>query len=131
MLSTMPRPSKLNLPPVDMDSDAIGSRIAYLRKKKGLTQIQLAQKMGLTQGLVSAYERGRLRLHAEMLGRFALALEVSADVILGLKSNEKKKNGYGFSLKLIRRMQKIEALPHVQQKILLQTIDTFLKGAQK
>jgi len=34
------------------------------------------------------------------------------------------------NLKLQRRMKKIEGLPSSQQRALLQTIDTFLKGAQ-
>jgi hypothetical protein len=42
-----------------------------------------------------------------------------------------KTEGNGFSLKLVRRMQIIEALPPSQQKFLLRTIDTFLKGAEK
>jgi len=46
---------------------------------------------------------------------------------LGLKPPKSK--GNGFSLKFIRRMKKIEALPPFQQKVLLQTIDNFLKGA--
>jgi NAD-dependent SIR2 family protein deacetylase len=41
--------------------------------------------MGLIQALVSACELGKIRLNDEMVIRFAKALEVSADEILGLK----------------------------------------------
>ncbi len=64
-----------------------------------------------------------------MVARFAIALGATADDLIGLKRNGKAKD-HKFSLKLIRRMQKIEALPPSQQKVLLQTIDNFLKGAQ-
>ena len=86
--------------------------------------------VGLTQALVSSYERGRLRLHAEMVARFAITLKTTADELIGLKSKSKPKDR-DLSLKLIRRMQRIEKLPVGQQKTLLQTIDTYLKGANR
>ena len=124
----MPRKSKLNLPPLDLGEETLGQRIERLRKQHGLSQTALADKIGLTQGLVSAYERGRLRPHPEMTVRFALALEVSTDELLGLKSTPKISDKP--SLKILRRMKKIEALPLAQQKFLLRTIDTFLKGIE-
>jgi len=122
----MPRKSKLNLPPLDLGDETLGQRIERLRKQLGLSQAALADKMGITQVLVSDYERDRLRPHAEMAVRFALALEVSADELLGLKPTEKSSGKP--SLKILRRLKKIEALPPSQQKLLLRTIDTFLKG---
>ena len=124
----MPRPSTLALPPIDLGKESLGDRIAKMRKQRAYTQVELAEKMGLTQALVSAYERGRLRLHAEMLARFALALKVTADELVGLKTKQTKEMNQ-FSLRIIRRMQRIQALPPSQQKVLLHTIDNFLKGA--
>jgi hypothetical protein len=52
------------------------------------------------------------------------------DEILGTKTS--KKNGDGkLSLRLLRRLKRIEDLPPSQQKTLLKTIDTFLKAAEK
>ena len=64
-----------------------------------------------------------------MIARFALALGVSSDELLGLKAS--KGEGDKPSLNILRRLKKIEALPPTQQKTLLKTIDTFLKGAEK
>jgi transcriptional regulator with XRE-family HTH domain len=125
----MPRASKLKLPPLKLGKESLGQRIARLRKERGYTQIDLAKKIGITQALVSDYERNRLRPHHEMVIRFALALEVSADELLGLK--QIKDGSAKPNLKLVRRLKKIEALPAAEQKILLRTIDTFLKGAAK
>ena len=129
-MGLMPQPSTLELPPIDLGNESIGQRIARLRTEHGFTQIQLAEAMGLTQALVSSYERGRLRLHAEMVARFAITLKTTADELIGLKSKSKPKDR-DLSLKLIRRMQRIEKLPVGQQKTLLQTIDTYLKGANR
>ena len=110
-------------------NETFGKRLARIRKEKGFTQVVLAQKVGIIQVLVSDYERDKLRPHHDIIVRFAQALEISADELLGITSP--KKNGDGPSLKLIRRMKKIESLPSTQQKVLLRTIDTFLKGSGK
>lgn len=128
-MDVMPRKSRLEMPPLDLGNETLGQRLARLRKERGFTQIELAEKMGLIQGLISDYELDKLRPHPEMIVRFAMALEVTTDEILGLKSA--KGNGTRPSLKVLRRLNKIEALPASQQQTLLKTIDTFIKAAQK
>jgi transcriptional regulator with XRE-family HTH domain len=125
----MPRKSKLNLPPLDLGNESLGQRIARLRKEKGYTQDELAKKMGIVRVLISDYERERIRPHYEMIIRFAIALDVTTDELLGFKQS--KNSSSSQNLKLVRRLKKIEALPPAEQKILLRTIDTFLKGAAK
>jgi hypothetical protein len=64
-----------------------------------------------------------------MVIRFEHALDISRHELLGTNGRqlpEKKP-----STKILRRLKQIEALPSHQQKILLKTIDTFLKGAQR
>jgi hypothetical protein len=63
-----------------------------------------------------------------MVVRFALALGVSSDELLGVPSRKTPAPKARLSLKLVRRLQKIEQLPSTQQKSLLQTIDGFLRG---
>ena len=93
------------------------------------TQVELAEQIGITQVLVSDYERARLRPHYEMIIRFAKALGVTTDELLGLKPS--KNEGNKPNLNILRRMKRIEELPLTQQKILLKTIDTFFKAAEK
>ena len=125
----MPKKSKLNLAPLGLGEEALNQRIARLRKERGYTQAELAKKMGITRELVSDYERGKIRPHYEMIIRFALAFKITTDELLGLKAS--KNNGSQPSLKIMRRLKKIEDLPPTQQRSLLNTIDTFLKGAEK
>lgn len=113
----------------DAGSETFGQRLARIRKAKGHTQVELANKMGIIQVLISDYERDKLRPYHEMIVRFAQALEVSADELLGLKTPESQDPVT--SLRVLRRMKKLETLPPSQQKILLRTIDTFLKASQK
>jgi transcriptional regulator with XRE-family HTH domain len=122
--------SRLKLPPVLEGGDTIGRRLARIRKEQGYTQVELAQRIGIIQALISDYERGKLRLNAEMLARFARALNVSADEILGLDGAQRMatKNP---SLKILRRLNRIASLAPAKQKAFLQTIDALLKVQEK
>jgi len=121
----MPQRSKLNLLPLDLGKETIGERITRLRKERGLTQKELAEKIGLIQVLVSKYELGKLKLSAEMAARFAKALGISTDEIIGLSSNGKE--NYTPDLKLVKRIRKIKKLPEYKQKIILSMIDAYLR----
>jgi transcriptional regulator with XRE-family HTH domain len=124
----MPRKSKYKLKTHNVSKEELGLQIARLRKEKGYTQVELAKKMGITQVLISAYERGRIKPGYEIISSFAQALEVTTDELLGLKESKTviKKP----SLKILRRLNKIEQLPPSQQRALLQTIDNYLKGVE-
>lgn len=124
----MPRVSKLKLPPLDGVEEALSERVARLRKERGFSQTELAERIGIIQALVSDYENGKLRLTAEMAIRFARALEVSTDELLQPK---RKQRTLRPSRKVLRRLELIEALPSHQQQHVLKTIDTMLKGFQR
>lgn len=125
---TIPK-SRFQLPPLTLaGKDSLGSRIAHFRKARGLSQTELAQKIGSIQALVSDYERGNLRLSAEMTIWFANALGVSADEWLGLKKTAREE-GTVRNRRLRRSVQEIEKLPRRDQEALLRTIEAFLAKA--
>ena len=109
-----------------VNGESIGQRIARLRKERGLTQKQLAEKVGIIQVLVSDYEKGKLRLHAQMVVRFAQALGVKTDEFLGLTGNVSDKGAVKLDLKIMRRLNRIASLPQGEQKIMLKAIDSWL-----
>jgi transcriptional regulator with XRE-family HTH domain len=122
----MARVSRLKPTPVPSGEETLGQRLARLRKARGFTQIEFAEKTGLIQALISDYERGKLRLNAEMILRFATALEVTTDELLqpgGPRAARKP------SRRVLRCLTQIEPLPPGQQTVLLKTIDTFLEAA--
>ena len=128
-MRVMVKKYKQKIPTIDLEEETIGQRLSRLRKERGLTQIELAHQMGLVQALISDYERGRLRLHDEIIIKFAKALNVNSDEILGIDQSEKTQDKP--SLRLVRRMKKIETLPKSKQRTLIETIDNFLKGVEK
>jgi len=105
-----------------------GRRLAELRMERGFNQAELAEQLGITQSLISQYERGELRLNAAMIARLIQVLGVSADELLGLQKTNQ--NGKKPSRKLLRRLEQIESLPKRKQEALIQTIDAFLKASQ-
>lgn len=127
-MDTMPRKSRLKLPPLGLGKETLGERLARIRKEKGVTQVELADRVGIVQNLVSAYECGRLRLQAEMAIRFAKTLGVSADELLGLKKPAQEA-GTVRNRRLRRSVQEIEKLPRRDQEALLRTIEAFLGKA--
>lgn len=121
----VPQPLKNPLKPLDLGPESIGDRLQKVRKHKGLTQAEVANLVGTTRESIAAYESGRVRLSDEMLARFAIALETSADLILGLSGLPTEDPP---AMRIMRRVRQIEQLPLAKQKVLLQTIDGFLKG---
>jgi transcriptional regulator with XRE-family HTH domain len=101
-----------------------GERVARLRRERGITQEELAQLLGVSQPVVSDYERGELRLHGELLLQLAEILDTSADEILGLA--RRKSDGAVKNRRLARRLLQIEKLPKRDQQAILRTIDAFL-----
>ena len=105
---------------------AIGERLSGLRKAKGLTQIDVAQALDITQTLISKYERGDLLMHGELIAQFAGVLGVSADDILGIESRRAKPALPAVDKTLARRLAQLQALPRRDRDALLRTLDAFL-----
>jgi transcriptional regulator with XRE-family HTH domain len=108
--------------------ETFGQRLARLRKAAGLSQEQLAKHLGTTQTLISEYEHDNRRVHAERISKIAHLLNVSVDELLGHKPS--KATGAA-SLKLVRRLKAIEALPPQRQKFVLQTLDALLRDSTR
>jgi transcriptional regulator with XRE-family HTH domain len=122
----MPRPSKLTpkIPPPSKES--FGKRLARIRKEKGFTQVELAEKLGTLQAIISDYERSKSRPHADTVTSIAIALDVSADELLGLSNLPKTAAP---NRRILQRIQMIEKLPKRDQDALMRTIDAFLLKA--
>jgi len=65
----------------EMQSNRIGNLLSAARLKAGLSQSQLAEKLGIRQNMVSDYERGKRRLSPSMAKRIAKTLKIKVDRI--------------------------------------------------
>lgn len=76
---------------METSTQTMGKRIAALRKKKSLTQEQLAQRLGVTPQAVSKWENDLSCPDISILPDLARELEVSVDALLGSSQQEEKK----------------------------------------
>ena len=74
-----------------MDNNKIGKFIASLRKEKGLTQQELADKLFLTDKAVSKWERGLSFPDITLIEKLAIELDVDVSEILCGEHGKKKK----------------------------------------
>ena len=66
----------------------INENIKYLRKQKGFTQEQLAEKIGIKRSLVGAYEEGRAEPNLNTLSLFSKIFDLSVDILISEKLSE-------------------------------------------
>lgn len=64
-------------------------RLRILRNKKGVTQQQVADGLGITETGYRNYEQGRRTPHFDILPAIADFFNVSADYLLGRTDNPK------------------------------------------
>jgi len=98
-----------------------------LRKARGMTQADLAAALGVTQGMVSFYEKGTADPAAQTLAKLARVLDVSADELLGLKKLSKTDRKHGAEdMRLVRRLMKAAELPERERRSVLHYIDAMI-----
>lgn len=107
----------------------LGARIAALRKDQGLTQVQLAEVLGLTQQMVASYEVGRRRVPVSLLPQIAETLATSLDELIGKKDVQPAKRGP--APKLQQQIERIQQLPRTQQRFVMQMLDTVIAQASR
>lgn len=63
--------------------EEIGRKILSLRKSRNMTQVNLADKLGITYQAVSSWERGNSMPDIEKLPEIAKLFEISIDELIG------------------------------------------------
>ena len=72
-----------------MKKQTFGGMISSLRKEKGMTQLELAEKMGVTDKAVSKWERDLSFPDINSIPKLAEVFEVSIDELMQVKSETK------------------------------------------
>ncbi len=68
----------------------LGDVIAETRKQRGMTQLDLAERMGVTDKAVSKWERNLSCPDISSLPKLSEVLEISVDELMQIKEAEKK-----------------------------------------
>ena len=108
----------------------LGKNIRNFRKKKGLTQAELARKLGMSQKVVSAYERGYRFPQCTFIPKIAETLGVTIDALF----KESQENLIKKSLKkeeIWKIVEILENLKRNDRKELLFIIENYLNQKGK
>jgi transcriptional regulator with XRE-family HTH domain len=108
---------------------AFGERLAGLRKAKGLTQVQLAERLGVSQQAVTAYESGNRRVPISTLPALADVLGVSIEELIGAPP-KRTAGKRGPPPKLQQQLEQIGRLPKAKQRAVVQVLDAVLAAHQ-
>jgi DNA-binding XRE family transcriptional regulator len=121
----MPKARKKPRQVLDNRLIAIGGNLQSIRKRRGLTQKELGDKIGLTREAVASYEVGRSQLMITTLLDIGAVLRVNVNEILGL---ERKTTEITITRRWAKRMDIIESLPESIKKHILRTLDDVIKA---
>lgn len=116
--------------PAEKEAPLFGQRLAAVRRNKGLTQRQLADKIQIKRELIDYYERRSPNPALDFIERAAAALEVSVAELLGSEPNSSRAKP-GPASQLQRKFEQVKLLPREKQKFVLQFLDTVLDNQQK
>lgn len=73
-----------------MKKESFGNMVVVLRKQKGMTQLELAEKMGVTDKAVSKWERDLSFPDVSSIPKLAEILGVSVDELMQVKAESKE-----------------------------------------
>lgn len=107
--------------------ETIGRRVARLRKERGITQVEIAEALGVSQPVVSDYERDGLAFRWDHLVALCRLLRVSADELLGIKQETAPRRGPK-DTRVARLLREMEGLPRRDKDALVRTIEGFLRA---
>lgn len=96
-----------------------------LRQAAGLTQIQLAQKVGVHNSNIAFWELSGTPPRGEVLPKLAAALGVSIDALLGVQPPKPKRQAAKGRLQ--RVFEEASRLPRRQQEKIAEFVEAFVK----
>lgn len=107
----------------------LGKRILDLRKAKGWSQTELADKVGISYAQIGRYETKGAQPPAEVIKNIAEVLDTSVDFLLNGSSSDKA-NATLQDAEVIRYFKDIETLPAEDKAALLRVISAFIRDVK-
>jgi transcriptional regulator with XRE-family HTH domain len=99
-------------------------RVHAAREAMGLSQAQVAEKMGVTQTAYAVWERHPVALRPEQIEKLAAVLSVTVEHLFGRE--ETNQRGKGPVGKARRLFESVSKLPRSRQQRILATVEDML-----
>jgi transcriptional regulator with XRE-family HTH domain len=116
---------------VASSEETTGQRVRRFRLAQGLTQVELGNRVGLSQRMVAYYEAQGGVPSADLLRKLADALRLSTDVLLGRAASARGPRGVTINPRLLRRLKRIEELPEHDRKTVLKMIEALAERSDR
>lgn len=100
-----------------------GERLLNTRKKKKISQDELAKKLGVHAPIIGRYERNEVKPSIEMATKIAEVLQVSLDYLTGLSDLELEQN----VVDIITDLQKLN---EQDKKHIITTVNALVRDAK-
>ena len=111
-----------------LDMHAFAERLRQLRELRGLTQVRLAELLGMTPRSYNRWERGGNTPHLDMLIRIADILQVSLDELVGRAEPNAAPLIHNHDLHQL--VQQLDELPDEDQLALIRVMDGLVQRAR-
>jgi transcriptional regulator with XRE-family HTH domain len=109
---------------------ALGARIAAERKAQDITQVELAERLRISQQARISFEKGRQRVLASLLPAIAQNLNTTLDALIAHRAAPAAApKKHRPQKKLRQQLEMIEALPIVEQRAIVRVLDSVLAWA--
>ena len=111
-----------------MNNQTLGTMIATLRKEHNMTQLQLAEKMGVTDKAVSKWERDLSCPDVDSLPRLAEIFGITVDEMLNARENpapQPKENKVEKIMDIVLKAVPLAMGVAVTVSALMKTIDIY------
>jgi transcriptional regulator with XRE-family HTH domain len=103
---------------------ALGGRIALLRKSQGYTQAELARAIGVSQQAIFSYELAERRVSVFVLTRIAKFFALPLEELAGMASPERASKRR-LSPRAMRHAERLQGLSRTQQRFVVRIIDVL------
>ena len=113
--------------PTRRKATEFGERLAALREQRGISQSQLAEAMGVTQGSVARWEKRSVAMPPEQMVKLAHVLGISVRTLLGESDAPKERPGPTGRLR--RVLHAAGELPRRQQEKIAEVVDALVVQA--
>lgn len=115
--------------PPQKEAPPFGQRLAAARKRKGLSQTELAARLNTTRGAIDYYERRAVNPTLDVIQQVAEALAVPVTELLGTEAAPPQTRAKpGPVSQLERRFEQIKQLPRKRQQFILQFLDAMISA---
>ena len=102
-----------------------GSRLKEARTKKGLSQTQLGELVGIHYTQIGRYEKKGAKPTADVLAKIASVLNISSDFLTSGSTDEQAGNLL-VDKDLLNQFKQVEQLPSEKKIIVKELLDAFL-----